>query len=126
MKKIIILVFLIGFIPLGAFAKKRNIEIEIEVLLDGEVSLTGGYINIVNQIPKSMRMPAVENLGIRVLDKDGRASIILKDVNDKGVLNITLLRDKCDWYSDFHEINLNQDKREKFKITLKPKSEECN
>jgi len=126
MKNLLVLVLIIISLPFALHAEKQNIKIDVEVLLDGKTPLSGGYINIVNQIPRVKKMPSADTLGIRVLDRDGKVSIYLKDINRKGLLNITILRDRCDWYSDFHDIDLNHEKGNYYRIVLKPKSQKCD
>ena len=126
MKIIIICILILTTYSSNTLAKNRTVTIDVEVLLDGKEPLSGAYINIVKLIPKAFRMPSVNNLGIRVSDRDGRISIQLKNINSKGMLDITLLRDKCNWHSDYYKINLSEAKESNFKVVLKPQSTSCD
>ena len=107
-------------------AKKRDVVLEIEVLLDGKKPLPLAHVHIVNLIPNFIGMPNVEQVGVRSTDKNGKISYSINNVNGKSALDITVLRDYCDWDSDYQIIKLKEEKSNIIKIKLEPQSVSCD
>ena len=125
-KEIYFVILMFALVPLTSEAKKRDILLEIQVLLDGEQPISGAYVAVTNEIPRKYAMPKVNGIGVRITDKNGKLKYLIDDVDSKGILTVSVLRDKCGWYSFTEEINLNYEKKNKFQIVLKPENQHCD
>ncbi len=120
-----ILLLLLFSFSMKTFANKRNIELEIEVLLDGKNPIAFAHIYVTNLIPKRLRMADVDIIGVKSTDKRGKLIYKIDNLNAKGTLHIKLLSVYCGWYAESYTINLKENKGEKFHVVLNAEPEKC-